>query len=61
MISDWEVHIDDLIQELQKEYSNYKIYTFGRAYAYRYFYRQLIRDVMWAVLACLLVYLFISY
>ena len=61
IISDWEVHIDDLMMELQKDYPNFKIYTFGRAYAYRYFYRQLIYDVMWSALAAFLVFLFITY
>lgn len=48
------------LQEIADRYPGYKIHCFGRAYAYRYFYKQLILDVMWAGLACLIVFLFVT-
>ena len=55
------MNLADQIFELEREFPEFKIYTFGRAYAYRYFYRQLIFDVMWAALSSVLVHLIITY
>lgn len=57
----WAVRLDRKIQELEKKYPNYKIYTFGRAYAYRFFYSQLLYDVLWAGLSCTLVWIYITF
>ena len=60
-IASWQVDLSEKLVELNKEYPNFKIYTFGRAYAYRYFYKQLIKDVMWAGLSSILVHMIICY
>jgi len=47
--------------ELVKEFPDYKIYCFGRAYVYRFFYIQLLYDVLWSGLATFVVWLFVLY
>lgn len=39
VISNWEVDLDGRLQEIAKEFPNFKIYSFGRSYVYMYFYR----------------------
>tara|TARA_B110000285_G_C15078806_1_gene592277 strand:+ start:490 stop:639 length:150 start_codon:yes stop_codon:yes gene_type:complete len=38
-IANWQVDLGEKLEELNKDFPNFKIYTFGRAYAYRYFYK----------------------
>jgi len=47
--------------ELQKDFPGYKIHCFGRAYVYRFFYVQLLYDVLWSILATFIVWLFVLF
>ena len=47
--------------ELNKQYPEFSIFTFGRAYVYRYFYRQLLYDVLWSGFSATVVYIFVTW
>ena len=38
IIANWQNALNDKLLELGKDYPGYKIYCFGRAYVYRFFY-----------------------
>ena len=46
---------------VEDKYPDYKVHSFGRAYAYRWFYAQLLYDLLWAGLSVFLVWLTIAY
>ena len=38
-IANWQVDLSQKLEEINKQYPEFKIYSFGRAFVYRYFYR----------------------
>lgn len=61
-VADWQNDLGDRLQKLQAEkYPNFKVHVFGRSFVYRSFYRQLMVDVLWAGLACFVVFVYVSF
>ena len=60
-VANWQVDLNEKLTELNKKYPDYVIYNFGRAYIYRYFYRQLLYDVLWSGFSAMVVYIFVTW
>ena len=60
-VANWQVELNEKLQEMVKEYPGYRIHSFGRAYAYRFFFRQLIWDVLNAGFSCFFVWCFVTF
>ena len=60
-VAQWQVDLNARLQELNKKYPDYKILCFGRAYVMRYFYSQLLYDVLWSNLSTALVHICVTW
>ena len=58
-IANWQVDLNDKIIELMADFPEFKAHSFGRAYVYRQFYKQLLWDVLWGFLATAVVYCYV--
>lgn len=61
MIANWQVSLNDRLKDLEKLFPGYTIHCFGRAYAYRFFYTQLLYDVLWSILSSFTVWMFVLF
>ena len=61
-VAGWEVDLQERLIKLQeKKYPDFRVYSFGRSYVYRFFLNQLLRDVLWAAISVLTVYFIVTY
>jgi len=61
-IAQWQIDLNfKLMKLVEDKYPDFKVHSFGRAYAYRWFYAQLLYDLLWAGLSVFLVWLTIAY
>ena len=56
LIANWQVSLNERLKEIETKYPGYVVHCFGRAYVYRFFYKQLVYDLLWAILSGWLVY-----
>jgi predicted RND superfamily exporter protein len=54
-VANWQVTLNENLQEMVKKYPGYQINTFGRAFVYRYFYKQLVFDTLFSFPSYILV------
>ena len=53
--------MNDKLTKLNEKYPDFKIHCFGRAYAYRMFYNQLVYDTMWSLLSSVSVHAYVTW